>query len=178
MTHWPPRSSWNDALADVVADDVAGDRLAGSVGVVEVARTLTDDDAELHFPVQFGGTARLTDRIVRADQRVRRLGEQDGLVGHRLPSLRRVVAVVQPDAQDLMRPRDRRPDALAGEPLHDAVSDALGHDDAQRVEAIGEQRTVDVASHLGHVDVRRIVDADHGLLDADQSDAHEVHEVE
>ena len=43
------------------------------------------------------------------------------LLGHGLAGLRRVVAVVEPDAQDLVRAGDRGPDALAGEPRHVAA---------------------------------------------------------
>ena len=74
----------------------------------EVARAPPDHDAELDLPVELRRAARLTDRIVRPDQRVRALGEQDGFCGYVLPGLRGMVAVVEADAQDLVRPRDRR----------------------------------------------------------------------
>ena len=86
--------------------------------VVQVAGPPADDDAELDLPVGLGRAARDPDVVVRADQGVGRLGEQDRLVRHGLAGLGGVVAVVQPDAQDLVRPGDRGADPLAGEARH------------------------------------------------------------
>ena len=54
-----------------------------------------------------------------------------GSSGHGLPGLGRVVAVVQADAEDLVRPGDRRADALAGEPGDRPGGRPLGHDGAR-----------------------------------------------
>ena len=67
------------ALADVVDHEEAGDRVARLLHRVEVAGAAADHDAELHLPVGLGGAAGDAHVVVRADERVRRLGEQDRL---------------------------------------------------------------------------------------------------
>src|SRR5690606_26203776 len=136
----------------------------GLLDGAEVGGAAADDDAELHLPVGLGGPARDAHVVVRADERVRRLGEQDRLVRHRLPGLGGVVAVVEPDAQDLVRPGDGRADAFTGELAYVAAGDALidrggdGGGAARREEAL-----VEVGGEVGDVDVAGVVDADDGL---------------
>ena len=103
------------AFADVVDHGVSGDGGVGLLDRVEIAGPPADHDAQLDLPVGFRRAARDPYVVVRADQRVRRLGEQDRLIGDRRPGLGRVVAVVQADAQDLVRPGDRGADPFAGE---------------------------------------------------------------
>ncbi len=75
-----------------------------------------------------------TDVVVRADQRVGRFGEEDGLVWHRLPGLRSVVTVVQADADDLVGARDRCAYPQIAERLNGSPFAAFVHDGTDAVE--------------------------------------------
>jgi hypothetical protein len=87
-----------------------------------------------------------------------------------------VVAVVQPDGQDLVRAGDGGADPLIAQRGHlagrrpgvDNAADAL---DARA----GEERLVEVGDHVGEVDAVLAVDARGRLLSAGRSGAHEVH---
>jgi hypothetical protein len=66
-----------------------------------------DDDAELGLVVDLGRLGRQHDGIAVADQRVGPLREQQRRLREVLAALGRVVAVVEPDADDLAGTRDR-----------------------------------------------------------------------
>jgi hypothetical protein len=88
-----------------------------------------------------------------------------------------VVAVVETDAEDLVRPGDRRADALRTERLGLARGDPLGDRPGQRRDAAtAEELLVEVGDQIGHVDVAGLVDPDDGLFGAGGADAHEKHE--
>src|SRR5205085_10313792 len=73
-----------------------------------------DHDDEFRLVIDLLGDPRELDRVAVADQGVGELGEEDGLGGDGLAALDRVVAVVQPDAEDLRRPVDRRQELGVG----------------------------------------------------------------
>ena len=110
------------------------------------------------------------------DHRVGRLGEQDRLGRHRLPGLGGVVAVVEADAEDLVRPRDRGADPFVAEGACARRRRSLGHQVAQPLEpAAGEEGLVEVGDHVGDVDVGRLVDPDDGSFGAGGAESHELH---
>ena len=94
------------ARADVVDADVAAD-VVERVALGDAAAGAADDDAELGLVVDLGALGRQDDRLARADERVRPLGEQQRRRRQVGALLLRVVAVVQPDADDLRRTIDR-----------------------------------------------------------------------
>src|SRR5690348_3243442 len=67
----------------------------------------TDDDRELHFPIELAAAARDPHRIVGAGQRGGGLEEDDRLFGQVHAALGRMIPEIQPDADDLARPRNR-----------------------------------------------------------------------
>ena len=163
-------------FADVVDHGESGDGGVGLLDRVEIAGPAADDDAQLDLPVGFRRAARDADVVVRADQRVRRLGEQDRLIRDRRPGLGGVVAVVQADAQDLVRPGDRGADPLIGECRQLSRRHPLADDAAQARDPVAaEERLVEVADHIGDVDVVGVVDPDDRLLRTGRTDTHEVH---
>ena len=75
------------------------------------------------------GLGRPEDVVVRTDQRVGELAEQGRVLGQVAAHLLDVVAVVQPDAHDLARPRDQRREVGAGQ----RVLLAVGNSQLRRV---------------------------------------------
>ena len=88
------------ALADVVADAVAGDVVEG-IGLVHILARRADDGGEFDLVVGFLGTAGDDDRIVGTADRARGLHEQHGLGRHVEPRLRRMIGIVEADGHDL-----------------------------------------------------------------------------
>ena len=95
------------AHRDVVEDRVAGDRRRGLVEPA-VADRRADDDGQLGLPVDGRRRRRQHDVVVGADQRRAVLGEDGREVGRLAAHLGDVVAVVEPDADDLVGVRDER----------------------------------------------------------------------
>ena len=95
------------AHRDVVEHRVAGDRRRRRVEVA-VADRRADDHGELGLPVDRRRLRRQHDVVVGADQRRAVLGEDRREVGRLAAHLGDVVAVVQPDADDLVRRRHER----------------------------------------------------------------------
>ncbi len=95
-------------LGDVVRDRVPGDVREPLLRRLEVAGGAADDDAEFRLPVGTGGARRDQHGVVRADDGVRRLEEEDRLLGDRGAGLAGVVVVVEPDADDLADAGQRR----------------------------------------------------------------------
>ena len=76
-----------------------------------------------------------------------------------------------------MGPSDRGADPLRGELLRLSGRDPFANDVAQAGQAIAaEERLVEVADHIGDVDVAGVVDPDDWSLRAAGTDAHEVHD--
>ena len=166
------------AFADVVDDDVAGDGRRRIGRARKVRGAASDHDAEFDLPVGLRRAAWNADVVVRPDHRVGRLGEQDGLGGHPLPGLGRVVAVVQPDAQDLVRARDRRAYPLAGEPDAVALGRPPGHHLGEPVEPVRtEEPLVEVTELVRDVQVVLLVEPDDRTLAARLADPHQFHET-
>ena len=92
------------AHGDVVRHGVAGDRGRGFLrrGVLERG---ADDDRQFRFPVQPGAVPGGVDDVAVADQGVRVLGEQRGVLRQLPAHFRDVVRVVQAAADDLGRAR-------------------------------------------------------------------------
>src|SRR5687768_4772592 len=88
-----------------------------------------------------------------------------------------MVGVVQPDAQDLVRPSDRRADSLVTEFLSFAGGDPLGHwSGEQRSTAAGGEPLVEVRDQIRDIDKVAVVDADNRPLLSGWADAHKKHE--
>ena len=77
----------------------------------DVAAALTDDDAELGLVVRLAGGLRQHHVVARSGDGSGELGEDGGDRGDGLVRLLRVVAVFEPDADELGRARDRRQQA-------------------------------------------------------------------
>nr|GEW99913.1 hypothetical protein [Tanacetum cinerariifolium] len=88
------------ALRHIVDHAVAGHVLQG-VGFVDVASALADDHTQLDFPVGLLRIARNFYVVVRPHNGARPLVENDGLFGNVGAGFRRVVGVVQADADEL-----------------------------------------------------------------------------
>jgi hypothetical protein len=149
-------------------------------GRVEVARALSDDDAQLDLPVELGGSARHAHVVVRADERVRALRKQDRLVGYGHARLGSVIRIVEPDTQDLVRASDGGADAVVAERMHGAGRDTLSDDglEAEHPAAVfrsPEETFVEVGGDVRDVDVRVLVDTHGGLFVARRAEAHELH---
>jgi len=95
------------ASAHVVDDRVAGDIVQGLFPRHE-ARGAADDHAELDLPVELLRATGSQDRLARIDDCVRPLGKDRRLLGNGLIGLFRVVAVVEPDADEFPGIIDRR----------------------------------------------------------------------
>ncbi|MCY1243382.1 hypothetical protein D9M72_563950 [compost metagenome] len=81
-------------------DAVAGDIVEG-FRFAHVFRLAADDDTELHFPVGLFRAARNDQVVVRADDRRRRLHEDDRFGGNLGAGLSRVIGIVEADADEL-----------------------------------------------------------------------------
>jgi hypothetical protein len=87
-----------------------------------------------------------------------------------------VVAVVQTDAQDLVRAGDGGRDALVTDRSHVPRGYSLGHDGLeQRGSAGGEERFVKVTHDIGNINVGLVGDEDHGTLSARAANACQPH---
>src|SRR5262249_62171441 len=95
------------ARAHVVDDRIAPD-VVERLLLADEARGLADHDTELDFPVELIRAAWSQDRLARIQDRVRPLREDRRLLRDRLVGLLGVVAVVEPDADELAGIRDRR----------------------------------------------------------------------
>ena len=96
------------AHRDVVGDRVAGDRRQRLVAA-DAPHAAADHERQLGLVVDGLGLRRQHDRLARADQRVGELREQRRVVGQVVDALVDVRLVVEPDADDLARPRHDRP---------------------------------------------------------------------
>src|SRR5439155_10863753 len=95
------------ARTDVVETDVAAHRLERAL-FRDAAYALSDHDAELGLVVHPFRHARDDDRLARPDQGVRPLRKEERRARQLGALLLRVVAVVEPDADDLARDVDRQ----------------------------------------------------------------------
>src|SRR3954452_17133949 len=90
------------ARRDVVRTGVAEHRLQGPLDG-HLANQPADHDRELGLVVHLAGQHGIRDGVVRPDDGRRRLEEDDGLVGHLVAKLCRVVRIVAPEPDDLAR---------------------------------------------------------------------------
>ena len=95
------------ARAHVVEDGVAEDVFA-PVRFRNVAAALADDHRELGFVIRLGGVLRAARSAARPDDRGGKFREYRRHFGNRHLRFRGMIAVIQADADDLRRPRDRR----------------------------------------------------------------------
>ena len=105
------------AGTDVVDDDVARD-VVERAGRRDAPRRRPDDDPELDLEVERVGPLRPDDRVAVGDDGIGELREQERARGERPATLAGVLAVVEPDADDLARDGDRRDrlDVVEGDP--------------------------------------------------------------
>src|SRR4029078_725344 len=95
------------ALGEVDADAIA-EHVIEHLAFRDVDARFADDDSQLDFPVDAFGLARHDEIVGRPAQRAGRLQEQSRLFRQRQPVFSGVVAVVQPDADDLADAAQRR----------------------------------------------------------------------
>src|SRR6266576_3310731 len=95
-------------LRVVVVEHVARHVLPREHGVsLDIAGAAANDDCELHLPMGLGAAFRDDHVVVGAAQGGRGLEEQYRLCRDRLSCFLGVIAIIQADAHDLARPRDR-----------------------------------------------------------------------
>ena len=90
----------------IVGAAVAGDVIERVV-VGDVLPAAADHDAQLRLVIEVAHAGRSHDVVVRADDGVVQLGEQDGAGGRLVAELARVLTVVASDADDLAGSGDR-----------------------------------------------------------------------
>ena len=148
------------ALGDVVGDAVARDMIQ-RVRLRHVLGGLADDDTQFDLPVGLHRTARDDDVVVRADDGGACLHEDHGLAGYRVAGLRRMVGIVQADADELARARD------AGAETRVAVHDRqAAHIDPVEDRKVGQQGRIDVCYMRREVTQLPLAVEDAWLLDA------------
>ncbi|MCO5546661.1 hypothetical protein L7F22_000095 [Adiantum nelumboides] len=103
----------------VVEHGVPGDGGRRRLAVGTPDRT-PDDDGQLGLVVHPVGLLGQLDLVVRADERGRELAEDRGVLGQLVAHLEHVVAVVQPDTDDLLGRRHQRRVVQAGGLVHRA----------------------------------------------------------
>ena len=120
----PPRAGGVEALGprplrlaalEVAGADVVGDRVAGDLAPG------AHDHGELALVVEAPDHRRDGQRIARRDRGARELHEDDRRLRRLASGLRGVVAVVQADAEDRPRPRDRRQQPHLGQSVLGAL---------------------------------------------------------
>src|SRR5262249_39373292 len=90
------------ARGDIVADRVAEDMLRGPRSG-DVPAALADDDDQLRLVVHFLADRRQHDRLLGTDDGRSVFAEENRLFRNRRPALSGVVAIVEPEANDLGR---------------------------------------------------------------------------
>src|SRR3989440_9384795 len=98
-----PTLELEGALRVVVVQHVPGD-VAQGVVAVDIPGAATDDDRQLHLPIDFGGALRDHHVVIRPADRAGRLEEDDRLFGNFLTGLARVITIIEADAHDLAGP--------------------------------------------------------------------------
>ena len=159
------------ALGDVVGDAIAGDVIEG-VLLRDIACAPADHHRELDFPVSLLRPLRQHGLVVRADDAVRSLVEDDRLLGDRHAGFRGMVGIVQSDRDVIADVSDAGPEPRAA--AHQGELVELGFAD------LGEAaRAQGLAGDIGH-DARKIADAalaveDAGFFAAGRAVADELH---
>src|SRR2546423_2095764 len=102
-----PTLELEGALRVIVVQHVPGDVAQGGVAV-DIPGAATDDDRQLHLPIDFGGALRDHHVVIRPADRAGRLEEDDRLFGNFLTGLARVIPIVETDADDLAGPAQGR----------------------------------------------------------------------
>ena len=144
-----------------------------ALSLVEIARALADDDAELDLPVELGRLARNDGVVVWPADAGRRLVEDDRFFRDRHAGFLGVVAVVEPDGDEVAHMADARPEPrLAGDGLHAFEVRLLDLGEA----AGGEHLAVDVFDDAREVADLAVLSDDAGLLAAGRAIADELHE--
>ena len=80
-----------------------------------------DNNAKLHFVIGLHRSARNDNIIIRPLQRIERFQEHDRLLRDRRAGFRRVIGVVQPDANQILHARDGRAKARIAGDLGQAI---------------------------------------------------------
>lgn len=163
------------ALGHVVGDRVPGDVREGLLVGLQVAGGAADDDRELHLPVGLHRAARDEHGVVRADDGVGGLEEDDRLGGGGLAGLGGVPVVVQPDAHDLADPGDRRAHAQPGRVERGQHTGTGGGPDPVQGGGVGEQTAVDVVDQRGQVAKRPVLVEQGGTLGSGRADTQQLH---
>ncbi len=94
------------SLAHIITDHVSSDVLESFLLIAEVTATRTDDYRQFDLPVRLFRILRNVDGVVRTNQRIGRLREDDGLRRYLGTCLCSMVCVVEADADDLVRSGD------------------------------------------------------------------------
>src|SRR3954466_3796157 len=159
------------AFRDVVANAITRDDIE-RVLLGQVAPARTDHDCDLTLVIEFGRALRDHRVVVRSDDAVRRLLEDDGLLRDRRPGFGSVVGVIETDGHEVTRVADARAKPRAS--LHGRQLGQVGLLDFG--EALGRER---LARNVGH-DLREVADLavlvdDAWLFAAGRAEADELH---
>jgi hypothetical protein len=114
--------------------------------------------------------------VVRADEGVRGLREQNRFRRNSMAGLGCVVTVIQSNAEDLMRSGYRCTDAFprkTGYSVPTIVDERSKHGES----AVCEECFIEVLDDVGDVDVKSVVDVHNRTFLPDCTNSHQAHEV-
>src|SRR5262249_47302186 len=114
---------------------------------------------------------------VRSGERGRRFQKDHRLLRDVHPALRRVIAIVQPDAHDLARTRDRRPETSAGGNLRRLRRIARAPGAQPGAAAAGGEFLVEVGADRRHIDAAAIVELRARPFASGRAEANQLHET-
>jgi hypothetical protein len=158
-------------FGDVVADADAGD-VGQRVLLRDVRGAVADHEGELDLPVHLLGGLGQHHVVVRTDDAVRGLVEQDRLAGHPQARLGRVVGEVQPDADEVAHAAHARPEPrpFRRERQRGGVlsADALNRSGGQRLSGDVRHDAAEVANAALRIDQA-------GTFRAALSEPHQLH---
>src|SRR3981081_4583878 len=159
------------ALRHVVGEAVSGDHVQRLL-LRQVARALTDDDAEFDFPVELGRALRNDRVVVRPADAGAYLVEDDRLLRNRHAGLGGVVGIIEPDGDQVADPADAGGEARIAANQRQLLDCRL----ADFREALGRQRVPgDIGHHLGEIADTPFGVDDSRLFAAVRAEADELH---